>query len=91
MAEVRFSQRALIRLREIESWLSERNPAASDRVLHEIRDLCGLIGAYPEMGRAIVSTGLRFHVSRRYQYRIIYRISDEFVEIRDILHPRQQP
>lgn len=55
----------------------------------EINDLVTLIGTFPEMGRAIEGTSLRYHVTRKYRYRVIYRITVNAIEIRDILHRRQ--
>jgi plasmid stabilization system protein ParE len=87
VAEVRFSARALRSLRGIERYLGERNPAAAERVVEEIGRACALIGDYPEMGPAIPGTRLRRHVTRRYRYRVIYRIVGDIVEIREVMHP----
>ena len=76
-------------LRRHDDWLRQRNPRAADALLTEIERLCGLIAEFPELGRRIDGTSLRYHVSRSYRYRVIYRISGEGVEILDILHPRQ--
>ena len=58
-------------------------------MLAEIAHLCTLIADFPEMGRAIPDTGLRYHISRKYRYRVVYRIEGDIVEIRDVLHPRR--
>ena len=42
------------------------------------------------MGRRIESTSLRYHVTRRYRYRVIYRIVSDTVQVMDILHPKQE-
>ena len=87
MAEVRFSPRALASLRSIRAWLRERDPAAADRVIAEIERACILLGDYPLMGPAIPETRLRRHVTRRYRYRVIYRVQGDRVEVRDVMHP----
>lgn len=41
------------------------------------------------MGRRIEGTGLRYHVTRGYRYRVIYRLRGATVEFRDVMHPRR--
>ena len=89
MAEPRLSARALASLTAQDDYLRALNPAAADAVLSEIERLVVLIGDFPMMGRRIEGTGLRYHVTRRYRYRVVYRVAGEAVEIVEILHPRQ--
>jgi plasmid stabilization system protein ParE len=89
VAEVAFSPRALASLRSIREYLHERNPAAAARVIGEIERACALIGDYPGMGPAIPGTELRRHVTRRYRYRVIYRVAGDVIEVRDVMHPRR--
>jgi plasmid stabilization system protein ParE len=89
VAEVVFSPRALASLREVRQYLQERNPEAAARVIGEIEGACALIGEYPWMGPAIPGTGLRRHMTRRYRYRVIYRVAGDVVEVRDVMHPRR--
>jgi addiction module RelE/StbE family toxin len=89
VAEVVFSARALASIWSIRKYLQERNPAAAARVIAEIERACALIGDHPLMGPAIPETGLRRHVTRRYKYRIIYRVRGDVVEVRDVMHPRR--
>jgi hypothetical protein len=67
-----------------DDYLRPLNPAAADQ---EPRG--AIIATYPALGRAIPGTSLRYHVTRRYHYRIICRSALDTVEILDILHPRQ--
>jgi plasmid stabilization system protein ParE len=87
VADLVFSTRALGTLRSIRSWLGRRNPDAADRVIEEIERACALLREQPMMGRAIPDTTLRQHVTRRYRYRVIYRVSEDVVEVRAVLHP----
>ncbi|MGQ0563728.1 MAG: type II toxin-antitoxin system RelE/ParE family toxin [Gemmobacter sp.] len=89
MAEVRFSDRALASIAAQDDWLRPLNPSAADRVLDEIERTCRLIGGFPGLGRRLEGTSLRLHVTRRYRYRIIYRLDGDTVDIREVLHPRQ--
>ena len=59
-------------------------------MLAEIEDLASLIAAYQEMGRRIEGTDLRYHITRRYRYRVIYRLDGEVVQVVDVMHPRRQ-
>jgi plasmid stabilization system protein ParE len=58
-------------------------------VLSEVKRLAALIAEFPEMGRSINGTNLRYHVTARYRYRLIYRVRGERVEIVEVLHPRR--
>ena len=89
MADLAFSPRALASIRSVERYLQERNPAAAERVVAEIGRSCDLLRDQPWMGRPIPGTGLRQHVTRRYHYRVIYRLVGELVEVRDVMHPRR--
>jgi plasmid stabilization system protein ParE len=87
--EVRYTDRALASITAQDDWLRPRNAVAADRVLAEIERACRLIGDFPGMGRHVEGTSLRVHFTRRFAYRVIYRHVGDIVEIRDVLHPRQ--
>ena len=89
MPEVRYTLRALDRITAQDDWRRPLNPAAADRVLAEIEQTCRRIGAFPGIGRRIDGTALRVNVTRRFGYRVIYRHVGDIVEIREVLHPRQ--
>ena len=86
---VRFSTRALAALEHIDEYIKERSPAGAANVIADIKRSIDLLAVFPLMGTALPELDLRYHISRGYQYRIIYRVSDATIEIRDILHPRQ--
>lgn len=73
----------------MERYLRERSPAAAGRVIDEVRRTCELLRDEPSMGTQIEGTGLRRHVTRRYRYRVIYRVVGDRVEVRDVMHPRR--
>ena len=87
MADLAFSPRAVASLRRVGDFLRERNPAAAERVLADIRRTCGLLRDNPMIGTLIEGTGLRRQVTRRYRYRVIYRVAGGEVQIRDVMHP----
>ncbi|WP_165375232.1 type II toxin-antitoxin system RelE/ParE family toxin [Roseovarius nitratireducens] len=89
MADPLWSARALASLTAQDDYLRPLNPAAADAVLSEIARLVALIADFPEMGRRIDGIGLRYHVTARYLYRVIYRVRGERVEIVEVLHPRR--
>jgi len=90
VADPIWSARALASLTEQDDYLRPLNPAAADSVLSEIERLATLIAEFPQMGRRIDGTGLRYHVTTRYRYRVIYRVRDAQVEIVEILHQRRE-
>lgn len=89
MAELFWSRRALASVRSIDDYISERNPDGARNVLAEIDRSCSLLAEFPMIGVTVPETFLRCHVTRRYRYRIIYRVEGERVEIRDVMHPSQ--
>ena len=90
MPEVRYARRALASLRSYDSFLRPRNPSAADAVLSEIERTCDLIAAFPGIGRMDQPSGLRVHITQRYRYRILYQVTPDGIEIRDILHPSRR-
>ena len=89
MADPLWSARALASLTAQDDYLRPLNPAAADAVLTEIERLAELIAQFPQMGRRIDGTSLRYHITGRYRYRLIYRVRGERVEIVEVLHPRR--
>jgi plasmid stabilization system protein ParE len=89
MGAVKVSARALARLRSIHAHIAPHGPDAAANVIGEIERVGSLIATQPRMGRAIPGTSLRFHITRRYGYRVIYRVTADGIELRDVLHPRQ--
>ena len=89
MADPLWSARALASLTAQDDYLRPLNPAAADAVLTEIERLAELIAQFPQMGRRIDGTSLRYHITGRYRYRLIYRVRGARVEIVEVLHPRR--
>jgi plasmid stabilization system protein ParE len=90
VADLLWSRRALGSLSAQEEWLRPKNPTAADSILSEVARSAELIAEFPEMGRRIDGTGLRYHVTRRYRFRIVYRIAPEGVQVVDVMHPKQE-
>ncbi|HET7409496.1 MAG TPA: type II toxin-antitoxin system RelE/ParE family toxin, partial [Paracoccaceae bacterium] len=76
--EVAYSRRALGSLQRIDEYLIERNPAGARKVRREIERTIGLLAGYPGIGALTRSEGVRFHVTRRYRYRIVYRATARY-------------
>lgn len=87
---VHYSTRALAALVHIDRYLMERSPTGAANVFADIKRSINLLAAFPQMGSTIPELDLRYHMTRRYQYRIVYRVTATTIEIRDVLHPRQQ-
>jgi plasmid stabilization system protein ParE len=88
--ELTFSRRALASLQSYDDFLRPRNAATADTLKAEISHLCDLICEFPDMGRPVLDTGLRLHVSRKYRYRVVYKVVGDVIEIRDVLHPSRK-
>jgi len=81
VAEPTWSARALASLTAQDDYLRALNPVAANAVLSEIEHLASLIADFPHMGRRIDGTNLRYHVTARYRYRVIYRVRGDRAEI----------
>ena len=89
MADLLWSRRAIASLAAQDDWLRPLNPDAADSVLSEIERSAGLLAEFPDIGRRIEGTSLRCHVTRRYRFRIVYRIVGVAVQVVDVMHPRR--
>jgi len=87
--KVVFGQRALTALQELEAYLVERSPIGARNVITEIHRTADLLGHFPMIGTAIPDTSTRYHVTRKYKYRLVYRLREDRVEILQVYHPRQ--
>ena len=68
-------------LDRIERYLSARSPNGARNVLLEIRRTIALLAEYPNAGRSIEGMDLWFHITRRYKYRLIYRVRGDTLQI----------
>ncbi len=89
MADVHWSARATRSVLEIERYLNERNPAAALAVVAEIERTCALVAGMPMMAPRVGTLNLRMHITRRYRYRLVYRVVEGGIEVREVLHPRR--
>jgi len=85
-----FSKRALAKLLSIENYLMERTPSGASNVIREIHQSTSFLEQFPLMGTEIAGTSTRYHRTRKYKYRIVYRIRGQRVEILQIYHPAQK-
>lgn len=73
-------------LDDIYDYLAQRNPAAAARVIDDLRQRCRALADFPGMGRRCgeLAPGLRCSPVRGYI--IVYRPTDDGVEIVRIVH-----
>lgn len=88
MERIRWTEEALIWLREIRSHISQDNPAAARRVVHGIYERIQTLKDFPELGyRYSHSSGEDIRILLYGHYRIAYLIKAEgVVEILGIYH-----
>lgn len=70
-----------------DDFLRARNSKAADAAPADIERLCVLIAEFPGMGRKMPGTKLRYHVTRKYLYRVVYRAEEGEVRVAEVLHP----
>ncbi|MEM6727036.1 MAG: type II toxin-antitoxin system RelE/ParE family toxin, partial [Pseudomonadota bacterium] len=59
-------------------------------VLDEIEAMADLLVDFPKLGRLIDDTNLRYIVTRKYRYRIVYRLEQSELRIVQVLHPLKE-
>jgi len=88
---VRFTPRAFSDLDVIRTYISQYNPAAAGRVVALIEKIAARLGDFPESGQRSDELDARVIFSRRYPYRIYYRIDSDAVLILHIRHTARSP
>lgn len=82
--------RALDSLSHIDAYLRDRDPVGARNVRTEIRQTLDLLADFPLIGNRLSIDDLRVAVTRRYHYRIVYRVQTDVVQILQVYHYRQQ-
>jgi toxin ParE1/3/4 len=76
--KVIWTEQALLRLLEIQDFVTRANPDAAERLVHRLVERGDGLSKFPEMGRSVPElpgTGLRDVIEGH--YRIVYRIQAE--------------
>lgn len=87
---VRYTPRAFADLDVIRNYISNYNPAAAGRVITLIEKITARLGQFPESGQRTDELDAWIVFSRRYPYRIYYRIVMNEVVILHIRHTARQ-
>ena len=78
-------------LREVFQFIRHDNPAAAQRMLREIQEKVGRLAQFPLSGREVpelTGAGLREVIVRN--YRVLYRLAGDAVEILMVIHSRRK-
>jgi len=89
--KVRYRERALADLEEINRFLGPRSPIGARSVLQGIRDAVEEIARTPYGSRQTSDTDVRVKVLGRYRYKIFYATSGDMIEIIHIRHALRGP
>ncbi len=80
--KVRWTRESLIRLREVNSYISKDNPQAAEKFLDKIINLAESIKENPEKGRIVPEITISNIRELLYKnYRIVYIIKKESIDI----------
>jgi len=89
VGQIRWTEEALHWLEEIQSYISQDNPAAARRVVRGIYDKIQSLESFPERGyRYLDRPGENIRILLYGHYRIAYRVhsDDNVVEILGVYH-----
>jgi plasmid stabilization system protein ParE len=78
---IQFSRRAADDLRALIEWYQEVAPQSLERVLGDINRSFDLLIDFPQAGQEAPSGKFRHIATRRYRYRIAYRIAADHARI----------
>ena len=84
--EIVYTRRALRSLKDIDDYLEKRSPDGALNVRVEIERTVDLLCDQPGIGIPSGVLGVRIHPTRRYRYRIVYRVSGRTMQVLDVLH-----
>lgn len=87
---VELSQHAFASLQNIDRYLRQRSPGGADNVRREIEYTLGLLADFPMTGTKLPPKDVRYTVTRKYRYRIVFRPINGVVQVLKIDHPRQR-
>lgn len=80
--KVRWTRESLIRLREVNSYISKDNPQAAEKFLDKIINLAESIKENPEKGRIVPEITISNIRELLYKnYRIVYIVKKESIDI----------
>ena len=86
-----WSDRSINRLIAIHDFIAQESPSRASRIMQKILDSAERLRAFPQSGR-MVPEYERIEVREiiEHPYRILYRVTNDRIEIVNILHLRQQ-
>jgi addiction module RelE/StbE family toxin len=86
---LRWTPRALRRLKSIRGSIAPENPVAADRILQRIVEAAETLAIHPAMGRPGRILGTRELVLADTHYLIAYRVSEVEIAILTVMHAAQ--
>ncbi|TDK36738.1 type II toxin-antitoxin system RelE/ParE family toxin [Rhizobium deserti] len=90
MLPIRYTKRALGRLRHVGDWIGQDNPAAAERVVARIARSIDLLRDHPHKGRPGRLADTREFVLTDIPYIIVYRLMPNHIQIITIMHTSQR-
>lgn len=87
---VEWADSALLDFDRATAFLKEKSPSAARRIGDRILNAVSLLEAFPELAPRSRHRGLRQMVVPRTPYLVIYRMHQDRVEIRAVVHAKQR-
>ncbi len=91
--KIRYRPTALAQIDAIFAFVSERNPAAADRVMRTIKQNIDRLSEYPYSARCSEVAGIRELPIVRYPYTVFYTVDEaaQEVHVLRVRHTSQDP
>jgi toxin ParE1/3/4 len=88
MLRLRWSIKALIDFDQAQAWIAQENPFAGKAVADRIWQASQRLTEAPHIGRSGIEPGTRHWIVQRTPYLIVYRVTEDAVEIVRVWHGR---
>ena len=89
MRQIRWTRRALGHFDAIAAYIRDYNPAAAERVTARIRTRIATLGERPFLGRPGRIENTRELFIGRYQYTVVYRVTETTIIVLAVFHTAQ--
>lgn len=77
-------------LASIRNYIAERNPAAADRIAHDIDKAAQFLKPFPNLGRPTYRSDIRLLQVPNLPYLLPYRVNGEIIEILAVFDERRE-
>jgi addiction module RelE/StbE family toxin len=88
--KILWQKQAIINLNDAREYIQAHNPEAAQSIIDRIEKVINQLQSFPMSGRPGRRTNTRELVVTRTPFLVVYRVSEDFVEILSLFHTSKQ-